>query len=156
MGELNKPDVRQLARDFGLDVAEKAESQDLCFLGGVNYRLFLQAHAPETSQPGLIINRKGEVLGRHVGLAFYTIGQRKGLGISSPEPLYVLEKNLDENKLIVGNKNELGLRRLVARNMNWIISKPEMGPFRAQVKIRYRAPKAWGTVTSLPGDRILS
>jgi len=153
LGDLNKPEVRQLARDFGLAVAERAESQDLCFLGGVNYRLFLHAHAPEVALPGLIVNRSGAVLGQHEGLAFYTTGQRKGLGICSAEPLYVIEKNLIENKLIVGTRSELGLSGLAARCANWVSEKPEENPFRAQVKIRYKAPKAWGTITSMPGDR---
>jgi tRNA-specific 2-thiouridylase len=153
LGELTKPDVRQLARDYGLAVAERAESQDLCFLGGVNYRLFLQAHIPGVVQPGLMVSQSGEVLGQHEGLAFYTIGQRKGLGISSAEPLYVVDKNLAENKLVVGTRNGLGHSHLLTRHVNWISGIPQENPFRAQVKIRYRSPKALGVITSLPGER---
>jgi tRNA-uridine 2-sulfurtransferase len=155
LGEMKKPEVRQLARDLGLAVAERAESQDLCFLGGVDYRLFLQAHTPEVVQPGEMVDRNGAVLGQHQGLAFYTIGQRKGLGISAAEPLYVVEKNLVENKLIVGTQNELGHMKLIARQANWIGELPKENPFRVQVKIRYKAQKAWGWITNLAADRFL-
>ncbi len=154
LGELTKSEVRQIARDLGLAVADRAESQDLCFLGGVDYRLFLQAHASEVAQPGIIVNRRGEILGQHEGLAFYTIGQRKGLGIAFSEPLYVLDKNLIENKLIVGTQNELGKNRLMARHINWVCEKPAGATIRSEVKIRYKAPKVWGTISCQPGDRI--
>jgi len=81
VGEYTKPQVRQLARDFGLPVAERAESQDLCFLGEEDYRDFLRRYIPEVGKPGPIVTREGQQLGKHRGLAFYTIGQRKGLGI---------------------------------------------------------------------------
>ena len=108
LGEFTKPQVRQLARDFALPVAERPDSQDLCFLGEEDYRSFLLRRAPFAPQPGPILDRNGQVLGEHPGLAFFTIGQRKGLGLSSPHPLYVLEKDLKKNALIVGPGSELG------------------------------------------------
>ncbi|MCL4562666.1 MAG: tRNA 2-thiouridine(34) synthase MnmA [Chloroflexi bacterium] len=149
VGEFTKPDIRQKARDFDLPVAERAESQDLCFIGDRDYRRFLNEHAPDATHPGLIRNRKGEVIGRHNGLAFYTIGQRKGLGIASPTPHYVLEKNLATNDLVVGKEDELGQKTLVAHSASWILGEAPGETFSAQVKIRYRAEFASGMVFPL-------
>ncbi len=149
LGAYTKPQVRELARRFGLPVAERAESQDLCFLAGDELRGFLQRHAPQVERTGPILDRQGRQLGTHPGLAFYTIGQRKGLGIASPAPLYVLEKDTTQNALIVGPSEELGMRELVAERVNWVSGEAPPAPFRAQVKIRYRAGLAWGMVTPL-------
>ena len=146
LGGYTKSEVRQMAQRYGLPVAERPDSQDLCFLGNNDYREFLARIAPQVQSPGPILDRQGKRLGDHQGLAFYTIGQRKGLGIAAPQPLYVLEKDLGQNALIVGHKEELGSRYLSAENINWIVSPPDE-PFRAEVKIRYQAEEAWGTVT---------
>jgi tRNA-specific 2-thiouridylase len=155
LGAYRKTDVRQLARDFGLPVADRPESQDLCFLGDGDYRSFLQRNAPQVNNPGPILDREGKQLGRHDGLAFYTIGQRKGLGVSSPIPIYVLEKDLDRNALIVGDQTALGKRTLIASGANWISGEQPDAPFRGQVKIRYKAPEAPALITPLPGGQIL-
>ena len=147
LGEYTKPQVRELAREFRLPVAERAESQDLCFLADKDTRSFLLRNAPKVEQPGPILTRAGRLLGSHQGLAFYTIGQRKGLGVASPVPLYVLEKDLARNTLIVGPAEELGQRVLTAANVNWVSGEAPQTPFRAQVKIRYRASYAWATIT---------
>jgi tRNA-specific 2-thiouridylase len=146
IGEFTKPQVRDLARKYGLPVAERSESQDLCFLAGEDYRDFLMRHAPEAFRPGLIVNRRGEVLGEHKGLAFYTIGQRKGLGIASSQPLYVIDKDLQQNLLIVGPQEDLGKRVLHAAPVNWILGEPPAEQFRAQVKIRYTASPLDATI----------
>lgn len=147
VGEFPKPEVREMARKFGLPVANRADSQDLCFLGSRDYRGFLARHAPQTVRPGVITNTTGEVIGEHQGLANYTIGQRKGLGIASPEPLYVLRKDIENNRLVVGPVAELGQRSLVAEGVNWISGELPAEPLRAQVKIRYKAHEAWATLT---------
>ena len=146
IGEYPKSEIRELARQFNLPVAEKADSQDLCFLSGGDYRDFLREYAPQTTQPGKILNRKGEVLGEHQGLANYTIGQRKGLGISSPNPLYVLAKDTQKNQLIVGEKADLGQKMMRVAGINWISGKAPTEKFRAQVKIRYTAREAWAEI----------
>jgi tRNA-uridine 2-sulfurtransferase len=156
LGELTKPQVRQIARQFNIPTAERPDSQDLCFLGSGDYRAFLTRHAGENIiNPGLIVNRSGEELGRHQGLAFYTIGQRKGLGIASPEPMYVLDKNIEKNLLIIGKKEELGQNELTAIGVNWVSGEAPTRPFRSDVKIRYKAPKAAAEVTPLDGKRAL-
>jgi tRNA-specific 2-thiouridylase len=135
-------------------VAERHESQDLCFLGNGDLRGFLMRNLPQGYNRGPILDRKGESLGEHQGLAFYTIGQRKGLGIASPHPLYVLEKDVQQNTLIVGAQDELGQNELVAANVNWISGEPPTSPFRAQVKIRSTALEIPATVTPLEADRV--
>jgi tRNA-specific 2-thiouridylase len=150
LGNLTKQEVRQKAREYGLPVADRAESQDLCFLGGDDYRDFLHRHVPAAGQPGDIKDRSGQVIGQHLGLAGYTIGQRKGLGISAKNPLYVLEKDKSTNTLIVGEKDELGSSSLTAVSVNWIAGHPPASTFRSQVKIRYKSKEIWATIK--PGD----
>lgn len=139
VGEMIKPEVREHARRFNLPVAERRDSQDLCFLAGQDYRGFLRRYVPEVTQPGDIVRSDGKPVARHEGLAFYTIGQRKGLGIAAPQPLYVVEKDLENNQLVVGEETELGTSKLTAFEMNWISGKAPVEPFQAEVKIRYRA-----------------
>jgi tRNA-specific 2-thiouridylase len=154
-GRYTKPQVRELARKLGLPVAERPDSQDLCFLGRDDYRAFLQRNVPGIQQPGPILNSQGEQIGEHQGLAFYTIGQRKGLGLSSPRPLYVLAKDPGRNALIVGGADELGQDELVAGLVHWVSGQaPAEDELRLQVKIRYTAPLAWGWVRLLPEGRI--
>jgi tRNA-specific 2-thiouridylase len=149
LGTYTKSEVRDIARKFKLLPAERADSQDLCFLAGDDYREFISRNAPEITRAGTITNLDGEILGEHNGLAFYTIGQRKGLGISSTEPLYVIEKDISKNQLVVGHKHEFGQDQLIANSVNWISNTTPSSPFDAQVKIRYRAKESWGKITPL-------
>ena len=139
LGTLKKTDMRQKARQIDLSVADKEDSQDLCFLGNQDYRDFLKQHVPEAIHPGDIVTRNGQIVGIHEGLAFYTIGQRKGLGLSSPVPMYVLEKQVDTNQLVVGLEEELGNSELTAGQFNWISGQPIPERRKLMVKIRYRA-----------------
>jgi tRNA-specific 2-thiouridylase len=152
VGDYEKPYVRQIAAELGLPVAKKSDSQDLCFLGDGDYRRFLRDHAAGIFEPGPIQTRDGRVLGEHRGLANYTIGQRKGLGIAAAEPLYVLDLDTAQNTLIVGTGAELGGWRLRANHVNWISGSPPNSVFRAQVKIRYKAQPQPATVTVLDGQ----
>lgn len=152
VGEYTKDEVRGLARRFGLPVASKQESQDLCFLGDNDYRRFLREYGQRAAQPGEIVDENGRFLGHHTGLPFYTIGQRKGLGISSAEPLYVVAKDSQRNALVVGPRERLGQQRLRVRNVNWIVGIPPAEPIHAAVKIRYKAAGAAATVTPLPNQ----
>lgn len=153
IGEYPKTQVRQLARRFGLAAAERSDSQDLCFLAGDDYRNFLARHVPQIYQPGQITNRVGDVLGEHQGLANYTIGQRKGLGVYASAPLYVIDKDRSHNALIIGEAHELGANELVANRVNWIRGAPPAEPFTAMVKIRYTAQAAEALVTPIPEDQ---
>ena len=153
LGEFEKPQVRAMARKFELTVAERAESQDLCFLAGEDYRQFLSRNVENIARLGPIANRQGEVLGEHQGLAFYTIGQRKGIRIASTEPLYVLEKDTASNTLVVGSFSELGQNALLARQVNWISGKVPEAPLVVEVKIRYKAEMASATITPRGTDQ---
>lgn len=153
VGDYPKTEIRTIAEKHGLSTASRPDSQDLCFLAGEDYRAFLQRNAAEMLKPGEIVTRAGRLIGAHNGLANYTIGQRKGLGLASPVPLYVLGKNSATNTLVVGTQAELGSRELTAREVNWLSGEAPQGAFRAEVKIRYTAKEAEASVTSLEGNR---
>jgi tRNA-specific 2-thiouridylase len=147
LGELTKPQVRELAARFKLPVATKVESQDLCFLANGDYRDFLTRHAPAGAiRPGEIRSISGEVLGEHQGLPFYTVGQRKGLGLAASEPFYVIALEPADNAVIVGTRGELGRSECSARDMHYVSGTAPAGPFRASAKIRYKAREAAVTV----------
>jgi tRNA-specific 2-thiouridylase len=146
IGEYTKDQVRQLARQYRLPVSERQDSQDLCFLAGDDYRHFLQRNAPDIFSPGPTMNTSGEILGQHLGLPFYTIGQRKGLGLSSPHAMYVLKKDVRQNTLIVGGIEETGSAELYAIDINWISGSAPTHPFKANIKTRYTARPAEGLV----------
>jgi tRNA-specific 2-thiouridylase len=154
VGEYPKSEIRRLAADFGLPTASRADSQDLCFLAGDDYRSFLQRNASEILKPGEIVTHDGKYVGQHNGLANYTIGQRKGLGLASPVPLYVLAKDAATNRLVVGEADELGSSELIARDVNWVAGQAPRDPFRAEVKIRYTAKEVGAFVTPLNGGQV--
>lgn len=154
VGEFSKPAVRELALRFNLPAASRPDSQDLCFLGRRDYRDFLTRHAPQTFQPGLIVDTTGSVVGQHQGLVNYTIGQRKGLGVSSPVPLYVIRKDSITNTLVVGPESELGQSELWAEEVNWVSGQEPIEPFRAQIKIRYKAVEVPAVVTPVGHKRV--
>jgi tRNA-specific 2-thiouridylase len=154
VGEYAKPQVRAMAAERGLPVAGRHDSQDLCFLADGDYRRFLRDWAPEGAiQSGPIADSGGRVLGQHSGLPFYTVGQRKGLGVAAAEPLFVLRLEPASNTLVVGPAAELGRDHLTAHSVNWIAGQPPAGPVEAQVKIRYKARPAPAIVTPLPDGR---
>jgi tRNA-specific 2-thiouridylase len=149
VGDFTKPEIRQIAEKYGLPTASRKDSQDLCFLAGEDYRSFLRRNATAMLIPGAIVTRDGQTIGEHNGLANYTIGQRKGLGVASPVPLYVLGKNAITNTLVVGTQDELGSRELTARDVNWVSGEAPGEPLRAEVKIRYTSKEAWALVSPL-------
>jgi len=149
-GDYTKPQVRALAAERGLPTASRAESQDLCFIADGDYRRFLHDWAPEISNPGPILDRQGRQLGTHRGLPSYTVGQRSGLGIAAPRPLYVLEMDRVRNALVVGPVEELGSDRLRTGPVNWVSGEAPAGPIRVGVQIRYHTPTAVAIITPLP------
>lgn len=156
VGEFPKSEVRELAARFGLQVESKKDSQDLCFLGNRDYRDFLNVHAPEIMEPGPIVFPSGEIVGEHAGLANYTIGQRKGLGVTYPEPLYVLAKNPWRNALVVGTRDLLGRDQLVAARVNWVSGLVPPEPFRAEVKIRYKSSGQMALIEPIGTERFVA
>jgi tRNA-specific 2-thiouridylase len=149
LGEYVKSEVREMARARGLPVFNRADSQDLCFLGNGDYREFLSRHAAGAARPGPILDTTGRTLGEHQGLPYYTIGQRKGLGIAGPQALYVLALEPSRNAIIVGTAEELGHRELTAAKVTYVNDDPPPSPLRITAKIRYKALEASATLTSL-------
>jgi len=152
VGEYNKSEVRGLARQYGLAVAGKHESQDLCFLADGDYRRFLKQHSEQPLSPGPIVTEDGQELGQHAGLPFYTIGQRRQLGISASHPLHVLRKDIHLNALVVGRREALGRKELMVRGLNWIGGRPPSTSSPLQVKIRYKAQPVMGIISDLEHD----
>lgn len=153
VGDYTKDEIRDIAARRELPVASKKESMDLCFLGDGDHVRFLEEYAPDSARPGPILTQDGEKLGEHEGLPFYTIGQRKGLGISVGRPVYVLYKDVEGNALVVGDRDELGRTELLVRDVNWLSGRPPASPLSAEVKIRYQAKPAAATVTPLENGR---
>ena len=149
LGDLTKEQVRGIARQRGLPVAEQPESQDVCFLADGDYRRFLAQQSPHLFRPGPIRDTSGRVLGQHQGLPAYTIGQRKGLGVAAPQPLYVLAIEPDENALVVGMAEELERDECTVAAMHYVGGEAPDASFRASAQIRYRARPVGVTVTSL-------
>ena len=142
VGSLSKSRVRGLARDAGLDVAERPESQDVCFIPGGGTRRFLEEWAPTAVEPGPILDRAGRVIGEHRGIGLYTVGQRSGLGLSRSHPTYVVGIDAQRNALVVGGEHDLVSASLTARDLSWVAGAPPDRVFRASAKIRYSAPAA--------------
>jgi len=153
VGGYPKTEIRELARKFNLPVAERPDSQDLCFLADNDYRRFLVEHAPGVAQPGPIVDTSGKILGQHQGLAFYTIGQRKGIGLAAPQPLYVLGADPACNALVVGVEAELGQTTMRVARLNWVSGIAPTESFTAEVKVRYKAPPRRATITPLDATR---
>ncbi len=153
-GGFVKAEVRELARKFNLPTAERAESQDLCFLTQGDYRGFLTRQKPEVAAPGPIVTAAGAEIGRHEGLPYYTVGQRKGLNITvnsaNSQPLFVLKLDAARNALIVGAADELGSRRAFVGAMHYCADVAPPEPLRCTAKVRYKAKEAPGVLRPLP------
>jgi tRNA-specific 2-thiouridylase len=138
VGGLEKPRVREIARDRGLPVAEKAESQEICFVPDGDYARFVERESPADDRSGPIVDREGREIGRHRGVHRFTVGQRRGLGLASPQPRYVVAVEARAQRVVVGDEGDLLRDRLVARDVNWLSIPEPSRPLRARVRIRYR------------------
>ncbi|MFP5275526.1 MAG: tRNA 2-thiouridine(34) synthase MnmA [Acidobacteriota bacterium] len=159
LGHLTKPEVRSAARTHGLRLAEKPDSQEICFIPGGDYKRFLNAYleeqgeaVPETS--GELVASDGSVIGRHEGIFNFTVGQRKGLGVASPSPLYVLNIDPANHRVTVGADEELATQTLRAHDLNWISIPALTAPMRVKAKIRHRHEPAWATLEPAGADAI--
>jgi len=154
VGEMAKTEVRQRARDLDLLVADKAESQEICFVPDGDYAAYVERQAPPGDRAGPIVNAAGDELGRHQGIHGFTVGQRRGLGLTSPRPLYVLRVRPEERTVVVGDEEALLGDRLVARDVNWVSVPAPADARGAQVQIRYRHAPAPATLRPLGGGRV--
>lgn len=154
VGRFIKDEVREYCRKLNLPSASRPDSQDLCFLGEMDYRVFLKKYTPDSLKPGEIVDKDGNLLGYHQGLASYTPGQRKGLRIAYKEPLYVIQKDIKQNRLIVGNKKETGLTTIRVNDINWLVSN-EKSEFSADVQVRYNSKPHPALIKRFDEDAII-
>ncbi|GAB4216954.1 MAG: tRNA 2-thiouridine(34) synthase MnmA [Synechococcales cyanobacterium] len=152
LGELTKSDTRREAADMDLSTAHKPESQDLCLVEAHgSMATFLDQHLPQ--RLGEIVDTQGHVLGHHSGIHHYTVGQRKGLGVAAPNPLYVLRLDVAMNRVVVGERHEALTDAATVQRVNWVSLDCPATPITAQVQVRYRAEPVLATITPLPNQR---
>jgi tRNA-uridine 2-sulfurtransferase len=154
VGHLEKAEVRRLAAERGLPTADKPESQEICFVPDGDYAGFVERQSAPEDRAGPILDRAGRTLGEHDGIHRYTVGQRKGLGLTARRPLYVLAVVPATRAVVVGDEEDLLSGRLVAREVNWLSIPPPTDAFRARVKIRYRHEEAAATLRPLADGRV--
>jgi len=160
LGALTKPEVRALARQHGLALAEKPDSQEICFVPGGDYKRFLDAYLEEQGEAlpdtaGELVTTGGDVVGEHHGIHNFTVGQRKGLGVATGSPLYVIQIKGDTRQVVVGNSDELYSDTLRVRRTNLIACAELDQPLRVTVKIRHRHEPAPATIEATGGDEIV-
>ena len=161
LGRLTKPEVREVARSHGLALAEKPDSQEICFIPGGDYKQFLTAYLEEQGEAfpetaGELVASNGEVIGKHEGIFNFTVGQRKGLGVASSSPLYVLKIDPVSHRVTVGADAELASRTLRANHLNWISIGELTAPMRVQAKIRHRHEPAWATLEPADAEEAIA
>jgi tRNA-specific 2-thiouridylase len=147
LGRLTKPEVRVLARSFGLPVADKEESQEICFVGKGSYADFVAKRRPDVTKPGEIVDEGGSVIGEHKGLVHHTVGQRRGIGIASPQPLYVLNIDTAKNRLMVGSRTRAVARQVEADGVAFTSGIWPGAPVTCQAMVRYRGQLSDALVT---------
>ena len=150
----SKDQIRKIAEEHNLSVAHKSDSEDICFIPNKDYKAFLENNSDIKAKQGNIVNLKGEKLGTHTGLYKYTIGQRKGLGISNPVPLFVVGYNQAKNELIVGEEKDLYKKELYVTDINLLLADKLEQPLKVNAKIRYAAKEAPATITQVEPNKI--
>ena len=153
VGDLSKDSVRDVARRLGLPVAEKPDSQEICFVPDGDYAAFIERTTGDRDSGGAIVSQSGDVLGSHGGVHRFTIGQRRGLGIAAAEPMYVLQLHPARKTVVVGPRAGLERTSLTASQVNWIAGRAPAGPLRVAAQIRHRHQPAAGTVAALDDNR---
>jgi len=154
VGGLTKAVVRDHARRLGLRVADKPDSHEICFVPTGDHAMFVERRAPQIATAGVLVDRTGHVVGRHGGVHHFTVGQRKGLGLASGEPLYVLSIDARDQTVTVGPREALGRTACTAARVNWIAGEPPGGPLRVTAQIRYRHREAPACVLALDGGGV--
>ncbi|MEN8263406.1 MAG: tRNA 2-thiouridine(34) synthase MnmA [Nitrospirota bacterium] len=155
IGGMKKEETRRIAKELGLATALRAESQEICFVGNDKYGDFLKSFSPEALQPGPILDTSGKVIGEHRGIAFYTIGQRKGLGIYSPEPSYVAEIDRESNTIVVGSRKDAMGKTFKVKNLNWLSIDSLDKPINANVKMRSTMQEKSASISPLDNNRVM-
>jgi len=153
VGDFQKSEIRQVAQQLGLRVADKRDSQEICFVPDQDHAAFIRHKRAGSTGAGQVVMSDGTVVGTHEGLERFTIGQRKGLGIALGEPRFVIRLESETNRVVLGEKHELARQSLTAKDTNWLVDMPS-GAVRCEAKIRYNAPAAAATLEVLPGSRL--
>ena len=153
IGDYRKPAIRRLAAELQLPVAEKQDSQEICFVASGKHDAFVRAQRGAADTSGEIVTTAGRSVGRHSGIERFTIGQRKGLGVALGQRYFVIRIEADTRRVVIGERHELGRRELTAGRTNWLVSAPRES-FRCQAKIRYNTPPVAATATVLPAERL--
>ncbi|MCX6003739.1 MAG: tRNA 2-thiouridine(34) synthase MnmA [Chloroflexi bacterium] len=154
LGTLTKDKVRKMAAEMKLPAANRQESREVCFIPDNDYPRFLREHLTSDIESGLIVDQQGNVLGKHHGIIDYTIGQRRGLGISSKEPLYVVDIDKQTNTVIVGSKQDTYASEFIASDLNWLAFEKLTAPMTIKAKIRYLHPEAEALVMPIENDKV--
>ena len=154
LGEFQKEEVRKMAFETGLRVHDKPESQEVCFISETSYHSFLSERLKEAITAGPILDRGGNVLGKHKGIPFYTIGQRRGLRLAKGKPLYVIGIDREKNAVIVGEEREVYEDTFITHSVNWIRPQDTASPISCKVKIRYNHPGAEAILSSMGGNAL--
>lgn len=155
IGNLTKKEVRKKAQKLGLQVAQRPESQEICFIPDNDYAGFLRSRIPEAFRPGPIIDLENRVLGQHDGVVHFTVGQRRGMGIAAPHPLYVIAIYSDKNIIVVGTNEQLYEESLIASRVNFVSIPKMVKPLAVKAKIRYKHREAKAVLTPKDIDRVL-
>ncbi|MBQ8000756.1 MAG: tRNA 2-thiouridine(34) synthase MnmA [Ruminococcus sp.] len=153
LGNMKKTEVRQCAEESGFVNADKPDSQDICFVPNGDYASVIELHTGKRSAEGNFVDKQGNVFGRHKGVIHYTIGQRKGLGISNSKPLYVCDIS-SNNNIVLGSNDDLFSREADVFDFNWISGYAPQGEFRCKAKIRYRQEEQWASVIPTGEDTV--
>ncbi|MDF2564242.1 MAG: tRNA-specific 2-thiouridylase mnmA [Massilibacillus sp.] len=149
LGNYTKVETRKMATDFNLSVANKPDSQEICFVPNDDYKAYLEDKVPQALKAGNIVDLAGNILGKHKGVPLYTIGQRKGLGIAAKNPLYVVGLDMGKNQVIVGSNEEVFAKELIATDLNWITIDALKEPMKVSAKIRYGAREGEALITPI-------
>lgn len=154
LSKFKKSQIRELAKEYGLKNYKKKESQEICFIRDDNYRKFLTQHIKDTVKPGKFIDKKGKILGEHQGIPFYTIGQRKKLGVSLNKRMYVIDMNPQQNTIILGDNRDLYKKNFLVKDLSFVSGDKILKPIKVDVKIRYNS-EGFQAIISPCGDKML-
>ncbi len=155
LGEYIKEDVRNIAKELGFSVASKPDSQEICFVTDNDHSRFIKEHTGKEPKPGEFVDTDGNVLGLHEGITKYTIGQRRGLGVVTGKPMFVLDIDVQNNQVILGDNEDLFTDEIVAHDLNWISMEKIEEPIEIKAKIRYKATESDAVVTPISDTEVI-
>jgi len=154
IGNYDKGTVRKIAEELGFVVADKPDSQEICFVTDNNYAGFISSRLDKPAEPGYFVDTEGNILGIHKGIYNYTVGQRKGLGVSLGKPMYVVRIDAENNRVVLGEAGKEYFSGLIASDLNWIAFERPDGPFKAMAKIRYSAKECEAVIIPIEDDKV--